>query len=77
MGDGSVPLSIIYMDSMGRKNKSLIEAIRVYLQLELENKEIYQKNKVVITKDNLPDYQLMLPRQANFHDCGPCTLLNV
>lgn len=42
VGDGKAQPCILYMDSMGKKNKSLIEAIRIYIQIELENKLMYQ-----------------------------------
>ena len=68
---------ILYLDSLGVKIKSIIEAVREYLRCELMDKQRADPKKVMINSVTLPEYQLLLPRQTNFHDCGLHMILNV
>ena len=58
---------IIYCDSMFERVEYIVEAVRRYLELEMEDK---YKRSIRLSDENLPSYQLLLPRQTNTHDCG-------
>ena len=56
---------------MFEKRDFVVETIRAFLQLELNDKKNIDRT---VDESISHDYQLLLPRQSNSHDCGLYTL---
>ena len=66
---------MLYFDSLMMIDKMNAVMFRAYIELELN--ELFSKSgaefsteKPLITKTNLPHFQVVVPRQRNLSDCG-------
>lgn len=66
---------MLYFDSLMMIDKMNAVMFRAYIELELN--ELFSKSgteytteKPLITKNNLPHFQVVVPRQRNLSDCG-------